>query len=282
VQTARYGNQQVDYGAARAGIVVRFEDRATLRRGVTGYKGSGHGAYVSVGLESGPARNLDAGHARLGPVNPGDAQLYFRLEQASGGRSYGVDMPALKVRLRPGPNKVEVALPPVRSLTLLVDKSSRASSLTLMPLDEDGAPTGFPCGVKPVREDGNVVFDRLPPGRYTVYDGNRHRGGEMIVEIPGSDVLRFEPRSRNTLLIKIDDAEGRLAQAGLRTGDRIIGIDDLLFKDEEFLDIQLNAAKLRESVKLTVLRGAAARDNFQLQNRRKSRRDGGDLISMPR
>jgi S1-C subfamily serine protease len=75
----------------------------------------------------------------------------------------------------------------------------------------------------------------------------------MVVEAPAQKPIAFVAEAVNALRVVITDTAGRLAKAGLKSGDFVVAIDGREFSKREELDrIRLSLAA--EEVTLTIQR----------------------------
>jgi hypothetical protein len=247
VSVAGFGEKTVELSPIEEPtVVVRFEEPAMLTVKVEGVEGSGYEGRVDVGVfgggvrRSGTSRSYEGGGEReLGPFVPGDYDLELRVRT---GVHESATVATRKVRLRAGRN--------VETIGLTVLTEGLGDEVLLHVRSEDGTWSGSFAA-----KDGSVRVEGLPAGTYSI----RSRGGgrgQMTVVVPAQDVVRFEARPVNALRVRIEDENGPVARAGLRTGDLIVGVDGKLFESEMDIQVKMMAAMGKESAKLMVQRGA--------------------------
>jgi C-terminal processing protease CtpA/Prc len=78
----------------------------------------------------------------------------------------------------------------------------------------------------------------------------------MVVTVPGAGIVRFAAQVFSAKYVTIDDETGYLGSVGLKTGDLVIGLDGVEFKDATHMGARFMEARANPSTKLMVLRGA--------------------------
>ena len=106
-------------------------------------------------------------------------------------------------------------------------------------------------------EDGLVTFRLLPAGTYRLARREGSGAGEMTVTVPASGPVRFAPTRMNALRVTVDDPSSAMARAGLQTGDLVIGIDNMEFRNAMHIQALLFGAMAKSRVTLIVLRKGA-------------------------
>jgi S1-C subfamily serine protease len=83
-------------------------------------------------------------------------------------------------------------------------------------------------------------------------------------------------------MVEIDDTDGGLAMAGLKSGDLVIGVDGEEFKDETDLRARWMTAAAKETARLIVLRGAKRIEIVADLTKLRGREAGGTLRTTTR
>jgi hypothetical protein len=128
-------------------------------------------------------------------------------------------------------------------------------------VDENGAP--IPGKWLPQGEgedatpdaDGRVTFQHLLAGRYIL--SREDIGAEMEVEVPAPGEVRYAPDPFAPIAAEVDDEDGPLARAGVRTGDVVVALDDAEVKTEGQLRFLAFVARGRADLRLGLLRDGA-------------------------
>jgi PDZ domain len=198
------------------------------------------------------AEEIANGKRTIGPLEPGN---YRVLLQYQGGRRGGFPVAATPVTIRAGKNSVSIRMPALYSLRVRVDGGPRRMNLSLGPAQEGG---DLPISSgQEVGSDGQAVFDGLPAGTYKITLHTDGEPGEMLVSVPGQREVRFQARKLDAMLLKLRDAEGRLAKAGFQDGDLIVGVNGAGFESRnEWWNLLRQGFKEKE-VKVQVQRGGA-------------------------
>lgn len=154
---------------------------------------------------------------------------------------------APEIDLVAGENAVTLPLPVLHALTVVLDAKNAGEPVTLRSDRERGP--WFQSHAT-VADDGRAVFEDVPAGVYEV----QARRGKMEVTLPGPETVVFRALVLNALRVRIRDAAGRMAAAGFRDGDLIIGLDGVEFPDEEAMTAALRASTAKDEVTCLVLR----------------------------
>ncbi|MCU0723692.1 MAG: hypothetical protein MUC63_08765 [Planctomycetes bacterium] len=263
--SGKYGRKEAEFVPGRdAEVEVRFLEPAFLEATIAGYGGSGLEGKVALVLSGTPGEegfpwiHGDAGGQRpnaagvqtLGPVQPGSYEVSFRYFAA------GDDVPfetaslgKTPVSLGPGTTRLTLGLPPLHSLTVWVEKGGEGGTVWIQFEDGQGH------WRKALGKDGRATFDWLPAGAYVVHvSGGSAPGGRMHVDVSGTAVVRFEPDVVRAFRVSVNDPKGALATAGFRTGDLIVGVEGMEFKNETHMQAVVFGALSKKEVKILVLR----------------------------
>lgn len=150
-----------------------------------------------------------------------------------------------RVQLERTPSNFDVTVPPLQRLELILRQ--QVSRLELYSLERGS--------FAPKIEGSSAVFEDVPPGEYLL---EARGAGAMALErvtLPAAGPLAYSPAPVDCLLVHVLDPNGRLARAGLREGDRILGIGGEPFIDAGDILARLDGAA--EPQLLAVRRGAA-------------------------
>ncbi|MHC4598351.1 MAG: PDZ domain-containing protein [Planctomycetota bacterium] len=295
VESNEYGKKEVKYSPRESTeIVVAFEEPARLEVTVAGYAGSGMEGKLGLCLDprgqeterrswSFERNNEiqkaidDEGHRSFGPLEPGAHDVSLHILK---GRYSSLPVSRLPVTLRPGENRISIDIPTLYSLTVTVEKTKPAAHVYLEPWKEER--DSWSVGEK-VGEDGRAVFHQLPEGEYRIAVWQKVRLGEMKVKVPAQSLVRFDPKAKTALQVRIDDPEGYLARVGFQTDDLVIAVEGEEFKSDWHIEALLFGALSKERVTLTVLReGAKLEIEVDPKMIMKDEELGGDLTPTSR
>jgi hypothetical protein len=202
----------------------------------------------SYGYYGRNASKLDAdGLQKFGPLSPGEYDIHVQV-RGKNNRWSGTD--TVTVHLKPGDNVATVDLPKLHTLTVIVDEGFEQSSFRLN--SKTPGLHYYSNTVKPT--GGQVVFDNLVPGEYTVQCWGP-ASGTMQVSVPAQGTVRFEATVYNAQKAHLKDVNGTFAKAGVRDGDLLIGIDGQEFTNERTMQAMMTLAAERKSVSMMILRG---------------------------
>jgi len=254
VKVTEYGSRRVWYDRKTTRkLTVRFDAPATFVATISGYVGCGLEGQLSLSLQplskdrgDSPGGRLSAeGEQRFGPTPPGAYELTLLLKRSEHNL---VPVSRIRVDLKAGENRHTVLPPKLHRLTVLTEGLPEDIRLSLRPRDRSGGWWGTD---RKLPENGRIVFDRLPAGDYVIEAGMQM----MFVSVPGKAMVRFVASVINAMEVRIRQADGALANAGLRDGDLIVGVDGVEFRDLMHISSLLTGAMSKESTKLTVIRG---------------------------
>ncbi len=247
VTAEAYGTQRVEYVPAETQqLRIDFPPPATLELTLANYSGSGYEGALRLELRGDgdglPPRAVTDRLTVLGPLRPGSYRLALH---------YSRYQPFLiePLALAAGLNQAAVPLPPLHSLTVVLDDLQGTEEVHLVL--EKGKVSGQ--GLEP-RENGKVVFEKVPAGQYWIAVTGRMALEEMEVTVPASGEVRFRPRPVICLSVTVKDQSGYLASRGLRSGDLIVAIDGATFESPAHLVAALLSAGLRREIKLGLVR----------------------------
>jgi hypothetical protein len=156
----------------------------------------------------------------------------------------------LEATLRAGDNALTLRVPSFHELVVTVEGPIPAEGLLIERPDPSGR-TYFYARQKPAEGTKEVSFTHLAAGRFRIVDDT---AGDMWFTVPGEPRIAFRPRPFDAARVSIH-GKGRLADAGLAEGDLVVALDGTEFENGPQGKGLLAAAKAKESVKLTVLRG---------------------------
>jgi len=273
VTTSRYGAQRVEYVRdATQDLTVRFEHPATLAVTVEGYATSDFVGNIQLSVapkEEGSARRspmrfmggfpgqsgLNAeGVQSFGPLAPGSYVITVGLKRQ---QWQFLPIATHDVVLKSGANSQSVPLPALYILTVTVDGAKDGTTLRMSPAKRTGPWRYFSSSREKVK-DGRVVFENLPAGEYRISASGGGVRGKMTVTLPGPATVRFVAEATYpAYLVRITNPEGRFAQAGLKSGDYIIGVNGQDFADTKQMAALMSAAQKMKSSALNVLRGSS-------------------------
>ncbi len=263
---ARFGTSSATYDPAiDREVTLRFAAPALLRVQVPGFAANPHRdrAVLDLSWEGEDHRpdqegTIDAtGLARYPPASPGRYELTLRLAAGSNPEDRrtagwtGMTVARIPLALPSGETTVSVPLPVYSDLTVTFE----GDAPRLQRLGPDGVPAREEAG-RTEEGAGAVTFRDLPEGRYRLRDVRR---GAMWVDLPMSGPLAFQPNPFNSFLLEVTGA-GYVRDLGLRTGDLVVMIEGLEFKDRASMEKALATALLRGTARLTIQRDRAVFD----------------------
>lgn len=243
---ADFGAQSVIVKANAPTLTVQFEAPATVDVVVQGYTsgrywvsvtGVGRSAFSSGRDDQGL---VDAeGHARVGPVAPGDYTVVLQAAGDSGGHFGRKRLASVEITVRPGENRVSIPLPTLHEVRVEAPGLGEGSALTLE-LQDAGFYDRHEANVD---GSGVATFEGVPAGTYRL----RSRGASapMTIQVPPTSHV-FEAKEVNALAVSIQDPQGLLGAAGFQTGDIIYGANGTEFANmvqvqTQFMDLSSGA-----------------------------------------
>ncbi|MCI0589815.1 MAG: PDZ domain-containing protein, partial [Planctomycetes bacterium] len=262
VKSERYGTSEAIYDPARdREVTVAFLAPALLRVTIAGYAESPDRDRASLSLEPKDeedagggddveARINRAGTASFPPQKPGRYDLVLRLAGADGARGHRMarwnasEVSRQTLSLGSGETTMTIPLPTL--CELLVTFEGEAPDL------QRAGPDGVPHSVgrnRAEKGERSVTFTDLAAGRYRLLT----RTGDMWVDVPAPGSVAFRPNPYNAYLLQVLDT-GYLLELGLRTGDLVVALDGVEFKDRASMDAALFSWKQRGPATFTILR----------------------------
>jgi hypothetical protein len=241
-----FGAQSVIVKANAPTLTVQFEAPATVDVVVQGYTsgrywvsvtGAGRSAFSSGRDDQGL---VDAeGHARVGPLAPGDYTVVLQAAGDSGGHFGRKRLASVEITVRPGENSVSIPLPTLHEVRVEAPGLGEGSALTLE-LQDAGFYDRHEANVD---GSGVATFEGVPAGTYRL----RSRGASapMTIQVPPTSHV-FEAKEVNALAVSIQDPQGLLGAAGFQTGDLIYGANGTEFANmvqvqTRFMDLSSGA-----------------------------------------
>jgi hypothetical protein len=295
VESERYGKKEVEYTrSAYTEKTVKFEEPARLEVALADFNADARGFSLNVipagenpawgGEAPSDGEGVDReGRQVFGPLRPGEYQVVVNFHVQRRAQHYLCSGGFTPVTLSPGMNRISVTAPDLYKLAVQVDEQDRDGWLYISP-----AGKGDYCWRDDERigRDGLVVFNELIAGDYVLSRWEKEKPDAMLVSVPSSEPIRFSPRHPDALLVKIEEAGGHLATAGLQSGDLIveIGGKPLTGIDPSFsIDAVAWAFRSEPEVEVIVFRG---KDRFETRlepaKLKVERLRGGELIPTSR
>ncbi len=256
--SAVYGREQE--------FTVRFSLPASVHVTVTGFDQSPEAPAMSVKLEAiasvegieshaagaiaGAAASFKPvgadGTTTLGPVQPGKYEVVLAMK-AHGDEE---ECARMAITLAPGANAVKIALPAFHSLTVLCAGAEPGSNFHIWRSVLDARPI-----TAEIDDQGRASVEHLTPGEYAISLPNENGVGVMTVQVPGPAQVVFAPQAVDALRVAVTSEDGRLARAGFRDGDLIIGVDGAEFENAQQMMFLLMSHSAAARVQLNILRG---------------------------
>lgn len=180
---------------------------------------------------------------RLGPVAPGD----YELELTVGTTGYRTRVVYSEpVTLTAGENRHTTSMPRLYVLRVRMPKVDPWNGLEVR---RNGDTIIYEHEHKDV-DDNVVTIRHLPAGEYEL----RSREGTMTVNVPAEDIVEFEARAFDCVVVSGITPGGKVEGLGLRNGDKVIKVDDSEFENQERFFMLLQASLMKENTTWTVLR----------------------------
>lgn len=153
-----------------------------------------------------------------------------------------------------GSNRKVLSLPPLFSLTVLVEEHLAGRRFRI---EARGEARGY-SGYEGERvKDGKVVFAALPAADYVLTAVGGEHSRRMFLTVTGDTTVDFVAQEATALRVTIYRRSGHLAEAGLRTGDLVVGIDGEEFESENSMEAALARARSNPRAELVVLRNGS-------------------------
>ena len=241
VSSRRFGEKVVPHpGEGTPELRVRLDEPASLEVTLAGYAGSGlegkltlHLLDATMDSESArffglmdQTRIASDGHRTFSPIQSGPYVLRLMWTTGSFGRQAPIS--EQPVTVGPGRNTATITVPTLHTLTVVFGAEYAGQHASLNSRDEKRSP--FWGAAEQVGENGEVLFSGLPAGTYILrINGFSGESGAMVVTVPTTSRLRFQPAKVTALRVTGDDEAGTLAALGLLAGDLITGTGDADF-----------------------------------------------------
>lgn len=252
IHSQKCGSTTVSYvPSAATELTVRLEKPASLKLHITGLPADTGRA--SIGLTAAGEDNPAAwsqiqadGVASFETLAPGDYEV--SLYHSSGQVVLGL------ITLKSGDNEMTAPVPPLYTLTVIIDDPSINSRLTLKPALSGETRKQRRFFSATADKNGEAVFHALSAGAYSIETYNGSRALTMQVNIPDDSVVKFEAAKRNAISVGITDPGGYLATSGFQSGDMIVALNAIAFKEIGSLEQMLTGFKAMKRVYATVMR----------------------------
>jgi hypothetical protein len=283
----RFGEEEATYDpAVDAEVSIRFAEPARLSVALAGHAETPGNERLSLRLAP-KTRRLGLTHqgswdAKIGPdgvaafpaVTPGAYVLTLTRAADEGAVGAGhsryrgaAELAYVELTLRSGDSSQTIAVPTTTELVVAFDGGAPAG-FDLQRSQPDGSTRTVFGG--PKAGDRDVSYPDLVPGRYRLVAKDV---GEMWTVVPGDARVVFRPRPFNACRLVVGE-KGYLAELGLKTGDVVVAVDGVEFKDQFAMAAALAGAKSRESARLSVVRGERPFD-VAADGRRLAEVEGG-------
>ncbi len=228
--------------------------RATISEYKEGKEGNMNHRYYG-GSNDRNSKKVDAdGRALFTGKQPGEYQVSLTKTGLSDDRFAGWNKPAACkeiVTLREGTNEITVTLPTFHTLTVYAPGQKKGTNFQLKPEDSDE--NDYFSGARgELGDDERVTFEDVAAGTYSLSSWNS-MGSNMTVTVPCGEVT-FEVTEPNCLKVTNVQPGKTGAEAGLKNGDLITGIDGKPFEGQ--MGLGMATMKMMASeVTLNILRG---------------------------
>lgn len=247
-----YGRKSVSYKRGETHeLEIHFRAAAQMEVEVRGFADHPHATSFTFALiakdDDSPVQSKapDAtGALTLGPLETGEYELVTYVSEEAHER---IVAERQAVTLRPGTNRITVALPRLYPLTIMADAGTQ---LLLSRIDD--AERGRMA--KKCNDNGRAAFAALPAGRYQILSWGPG-GGQMEVTLPGPALVTFKPGKLDALRVTVTDPAGTIAKAGFQDGDLVIALGGKEFENLSQLQMLMASAMGKKEVTFTVLRG---------------------------
>ncbi len=243
---AQLGSRTAELEEGQRELELRFAEPVSIRVVVEGYAGSGREGKLSV--DARPVRdgevgessrwrahrggtNLSAdGEARFDHLEPGT----WRVSLTTGTKPWGGDaLDSRDVTVAAGEQVVTLSLPVLHDVHVYAPGLEPGTYLSLREAEEEetGRTMRFGRGGgrdTHVGDDHRAVFESVKAGEHLLGGDGIHE--EIRVVVPCGEIF-VEARTPDCMRVTIGDVEGLLYQAGLRSGDLIVGANAKSFTD---------------------------------------------------
>lgn len=256
-----WGTERVALEPGVRDYTVQFVAPATLVATVAGADNLPPGAHLALELspssEGGRRRGLRGNSARVGPdgrvevgpLAPGryDLELQVEVTERGGWGSSRTSLVELELDLGVGENTVALAAPRLYRLEVELPDGGDRRPVQIERIDaQPVAAMSFRGDVR----DGVAVFAAVPAGSYSMANP-ADEGEVMTLTVPPTRAVFAGSRIR-ALEVSIEDPAGRLAAVGLRSGDRVVGLQGGTLADGQSAQ-QVRAALWARSGAFTLL-----------------------------
>lgn len=258
LQSPRFGSKSVDLLPGQKEIQVQFEAPHALTVLVRGDGTDGAAVGLSRQADDEPTpmlrywrgssddqfESVEDGQVRFARLAPGTWELTLYNDSS-------IQLAKQTVQMGSTDMQIELTAPPTYELVIHIPGAVESSGVQIARLDASGQPDGGTEAYAQVESDDRARFKGLPAGSYRLmsWDGS----GSITVTVPSGEVL-FQIEPLDCLMIAISDAEGRLAKAGFRAGDRITAVDGTELTPETIWNVGWEGLS-KDRAEATVRRG---------------------------
>ena len=241
---AQLGSRTVELEEGQRELELRFAEPVSIRVVVEGYAGSGREGKLSVDAQ--PVRDGEVGentrwHAHRGGTNlsaDGEARFEhlepgtWRVTLSTGTEPWGGEaLVSRDVTVAAGEQVVTLSLPVLHDVHVYAPGLQPGTYLWLREAEEKetGRTMWFGNGRNThVGDDHRAVFESVKAGEHILGGNGIHE--EIRVVVPCGEIF-VEARTPDCMRVTIGDVEGLLHQAGLRSGDLIVGANAKSFTE---------------------------------------------------
>jgi hypothetical protein len=271
VQSGTWGTRSVELTRAMHELQVQFAKPARLVATVAHYAGSGFEGRLSLAVEpvkddeenqrggryfgGGGSELAEDGTQTFEPLEPGRVRVKLTLADASNERfGWSSNVVAtLETTLVSGDNAATLTIPPLYPLTIEMKEGTKGQ-LRLRPR-ESNSNDWSSQRQRELDEHGRASFDDVVAGEYVAEFWGSNGQETMVVHVPTSGAVQFQPMAVNALQVWIRSAEGALAKAGFKSQDKVVSIDGKEFGSQAELKEAMDAAMKKDEARFGVLRG---------------------------
>lgn len=283
------GNREYELQRGQTELTIVWTAPGTLTITVPGYQGSGFEGRLSVEcvLQDGSDEFYSPNWAAVSPqgtaevigLQAGNYRVTLRLFATSAHQSFSDTrlLDVADVDVVAGANQVQLRIPPLYSLEVHWADGKEGTRLSLEAPEGGRVVFSMPSASLDAR--GHATFENIPAGHYALVAGFGRSAQRMQVTIP-SEAIEFTPIEIQCLRVVITDPTGDYAKIGLKSGDRIIGVDGEEFVDTPSMAIfeVLNTSKSARLNLLVDRAGSRVELSVQGTDLGDWRVRGGDLI----
>lgn len=256
----RFGRKAVRIPAEAGDLKIRFAAAASATLRLKDFAENVGGRHVEVEIADVTDAALDWGSRKLddsaiaadgtvdvGNLQPGTWSVRVTADSDRYDGRAGFEVAFATFELAAGPQELTLPFPPLGTLRLAVAAAVK-EGLSLAPIASSSTDERRSTRYASPDATGTITFSDLPPGLYEVRgSGDRF----MVVEAPSSKVIAFVPEAVNAQRVVVIDPKGRLAVAGLKSGDLVVAIDGREFASRDELD-RIRQSLRGDGVTLTV------------------------------